>query len=161
MSNEGVVINASPLITLFRANLQILLPMLFSELLVPEDVWNEVVNPGYRDTVARALPESNWARKVAVTIDPKVRLWNLGLGETAVLSLAMSTSGMIAIVDDKAARRCARVMRIRTIGTAGVILLAKRKGYIESVEVALGQLREAGLWLSERLVSRLVAEVDH
>ena len=47
MPIDRVVINASPLITLFRAGLQPLLPKLFPELLVPESVWNEVVSQAH------------------------------------------------------------------------------------------------------------------
>ncbi|MEE4376335.1 MAG: DUF3368 domain-containing protein [Candidatus Competibacteraceae bacterium] len=160
MSIDGVVINASPLIALFRANLQSVLPRLFSELLVPTDVWKEVVNRTHDDPATRALPQSPWAKQVPVSIDPRIRLWNLGAGETAVLSLALSKPGGLAIVDDRAARRCAHVMEITTIGTAGVIVLAKRKGVIASVEGALRQLQGAGLWLSDGLVSQLAAECD-
>ena len=41
---EKVFVNASPLISLFRANLHPLLPRLFPEVLVPDAVWAEVVN---------------------------------------------------------------------------------------------------------------------
>ncbi len=43
MSIERVAVNASPLITLYRANLHSLLPQIFPEILVPEAVWAEVV----------------------------------------------------------------------------------------------------------------------
>ena len=53
MPIDRVVINASPLITLFRSGL---LPQVFPELLVPEPVWNEVVSQTYDDPAARRLP---------------------------------------------------------------------------------------------------------
>lgn len=56
MPIDRVVINASPLITLFRAGLQPLLPKLFPELLVPDSVWNEVVSQAHDDPAARGLP---------------------------------------------------------------------------------------------------------
>jgi predicted nucleic acid-binding protein len=160
MPIDRVVINASPLITLFRAGLHPLLPQLFSELLVPEAVWNEVVSRTYDDPATRGLPQSAWAGKTASTVDPAVAVWNLGAGETAVLSLSLHSPGYTAIVDDRAARRCARVLDVRTIGTAGVIVLARRKGLIASVEDALRQLQGAGLWLSEDLIMALAAESD-
>ncbi|MGD0960025.1 MAG: hypothetical protein ABSB19_09480 [Methylomonas sp.] len=39
---ENVVINASPLITLFRSGQADLLPKLFKTIVVPEAVWKEV-----------------------------------------------------------------------------------------------------------------------
>jgi predicted nucleic acid-binding protein len=144
MPIDRVVINASPLITLFRAGLHPLLPKLFSELLVPEAVWNEVVSQTYDDPATRGLPQSDWAWKTATTVDPAVATWSLGAGETAVLSLSLYSPGYTAIVDDRAARRCARVLGVRTMVAAGIVVFAKRKGLIASVEDALRQLQSSG-----------------
>ncbi|MCF7997116.1 MAG: DUF3368 domain-containing protein [Chromatiaceae bacterium] len=160
MPIDRVVINASPLITLFRSGLHPVLPQLFPELLVPDAVWNEVVSKTYDDPAARGLPTASWARRTAATLDPRVQLWGLGAGETAVLSMAMRKSGCTAIVDDRAARRCARVLSIPLIGTVGVIVLAKRRGFLGSVEEALHRLQSAGLWLSAGLIEKLVDECD-
>jgi predicted nucleic acid-binding protein len=46
---DRVVINASPLIILFRGHLESLLPVLFSEICIPEAVWSEVTGGRYRD----------------------------------------------------------------------------------------------------------------
>jgi predicted nucleic acid-binding protein len=61
-------------------------------------------------------------------------------------------------MDDRAARRCASVFGISAIGTAGVVVLAKRRGLIPSVEQALRQLQVAGLWMSEALITQLAGE---
>jgi predicted nucleic acid-binding protein len=114
MPIDRVVINASPLITLFRAGLHPLLPKLFSELSVPAAVWNEVVSRTYDDPATRGLPQSVWARKTVTTVDPAVTAWSLGAGETAVLSLSVHSLGHRAIVDDRAGRRYARVPGVRT-----------------------------------------------
>ena len=63
MRIERVVINASPLITLFRAGLHPLLPQLFPELVVPTAVWDEVVNITHDDLAARGLPQANWVQQ--------------------------------------------------------------------------------------------------
>lgn len=90
--------------------------------------------------------------------DPVVMAWDAGPGETAVISLARTASDLRAIVDDDYARRCARVMGVKTLGTCGVILLAKRRGIIPCVEPALDALRTAGLWLCDSLVQTILKE---
>jgi predicted nucleic acid-binding protein len=45
MRIEAVVINASPLITLFRSGQADLLPRLFTQIIVPEAVWHPA--PGF------------------------------------------------------------------------------------------------------------------
>ncbi len=158
MSIERVAINASPLITLYRANLHTVLPQIFPEILVPEAVWAEVVNRTHDDPATQGLPGATWAKKTAVANCPEVEAWNLGAGETALLSLAYADKAVKVIMDDRAARRCANVFGISAIGTAGVVVLAKRRGLIPSVEQALRQLQAAGLWVSEALIDQLAAE---
>lgn len=157
MRIERVVINASPLITLFRAGLHPLLPQLFPDLVVPEAVWAEVVNRTYNDPATRGLPEAAWAIKRPAAISPDVTAWGLGAEETAVLSFAQQNRNYTAIVDDRQARRCARVLNIALMGTAAVVVLARRRGLIDSTEDILRRLQGAGLWLSEALIAKLAA----
>lgn len=46
MSVEKIVINASPLILLCKSGLEVLLPQLFSTIIAPEAVWDEVSRGG-------------------------------------------------------------------------------------------------------------------
>ena len=52
MRIDAVVINASPLITLFRSGQADLLPRLFKRIVVPQAVWQEVVQDGWEDAPA-------------------------------------------------------------------------------------------------------------
>ena len=61
-------------------------------------------------------------------------------------------------LDDKAARRCARTLGIQTLGTGGMLVLAKQRGLIESVAAELYNLRRLGLWLSDELVDLFLEE---
>jgi predicted nucleic acid-binding protein len=110
MRIEGVVVNASPLITLFRSEQADLLPRLFSRISIPEAVWQEVVVAGRDDAAARELGAQSWPIRQAVVPSPRVEIWNLGAGQTAVLSYALANSGVRAVVDDADARRCARTL---------------------------------------------------
>lgn len=64
--------------------------------------------------------------------------------------------GYIAILDDRAARRCATVMQIPTMGTGVILILAKQVGLIASIKPSLDALQKAGLYLSERLIQQLL-----
>lgn len=160
MRIERVVINASPLISLFRAGLHPLLAKLFSDLWVPEAVWDEVMSGGHADPAAQGVSQWQSARRINTEVAPQVLTWNLGAGETAVLSHALHHPDHWVLVDDRAARRCAHVLNLRLLGTAGVVVLAKRRGLIESVETELRRLQMAGLWLSEEMIVRLSAAED-
>ncbi len=156
---ERVVVNASPLIILFRGHLESLLPGLFSEIYIPMAVWSEVTGGGYRDESVSGLINAEWAKKLGVpVISPRVAAWDLGIGESEVLSFVGEHPGFRAMVDDKVARRCAKTLGIRTLGTGGMLVLAKRRGLIESVSDALATLRAVGLWMSDELVDLFLEE---
>jgi predicted nucleic acid-binding protein len=145
------VINASPLITLFPSGQADLLPRLFKRIIVPDAVWSEVVNER-GDAAAHGLLSQTWAIREKVTISPRVQAWNLGSGETAVLSHALMNPPIRAVIDDMDARRCAQALGIALFGTGGILLLAKRRGLLESVNDGLIRLRNAGLWLSDDII---------
>jgi predicted nucleic acid-binding protein len=44
---------------------------------------------------------------------------------------------------------------ITTIGTGGLLILAKKRGIIPNISPGIQALRDAGLWLSDSLVSLL------
>lgn len=159
-SIKRVVINASPLIALCRSQLHTLLPQVFESIYVPAEVWQEVVNGGKEDAATRLVPTLDWLKRlppVEVALD--IQRWNLGAGESAVMHYARELSVDRAILDDAAARRCARSINVAMTGTCGVIVLAKRRGILPKAEPAFRQLQAAGLWLSEELITALLKEV--
>ena len=77
-STKRVVINASPLITLCRSQLHVLLPQLFDAVYVPDAVWQEVVNGGKDDAAARIVPTLDWLQRlppVEVALDIQRGIW--------------------------------------------------------------------------------------
>lgn len=83
---------------------------------------------------------------------PKVAAWDLGSGESAVLSWAYENAAWTAIIDDLAARRCARALNIANTGTVGVLLAAKHEGIIPQVSSLLDELVRAGLRINDELI---------
>jgi predicted nucleic acid-binding protein len=153
---QKVVINTSPLIVLFKSQLSDLLPQLFTEIIVPGAVWDEIVEAGKTDAASRQLPTVSWAQRVNLTtVSPVITAWGLDPGESEVLSFVWVNSGYRAIIDDAAARRVARTLSIPVLGTAGILLLAKQKGIIPSISDPIQALKNAGLWLSNDLVNFL------
>lgn len=125
MRIERVAVNASPLIALFQSGQAELLPQLFDDIFVPEAVWREVTETEHEDVAAAGLRSAPWAKRAAVSISPRIESWNLGEGESAVLSVALNEQDCRALVDDRAARRCAKTLAVRTLGTGGLLILAK------------------------------------
>lgn len=90
---DTVVINASPLIVLFKSQLGYLLPQLFTEILVPTGVWNEVVTSSTNDAASQQLPTVAWARLVEVsTVSPAIVAWNSGFRRIRSFKLCFESS---------------------------------------------------------------------
>jgi predicted nucleic acid-binding protein len=106
----------------------------------------------YNDAASIGLKHKTWPSREMVVISQRVQAWNLGKGETDVLSYALAYPPIRAVIDDMDARRCAQSLGISFFGTGGVLLLAKRRGLLISVAEGLNKLRDAGLWLSDDLV---------
>ena len=117
MPVEKIVLNASPLILLCNSDLAFVLPALFPEIVVPEAVWQEIVNGSQLDQAAQMLPKLAWLKQEPVTPVPDVIRWDLGSGETEVLSFAVQHNRYTPVLDDMQAKKCARSLGVPTIGT--------------------------------------------
>lgn len=149
---KQTIINSSPLIVLFKSKQADLLPQLFEEILVPESVWDEITKTSQNDAAAQQLPTVSWIQRVqGIIIAPEVAAWDLGAGESSVLSFSLNYPNYAAIVDDRAAKKCAQSLGIITLGTGSILLLAKRRGLIDAVTPRLEALKNTGLWLSDRI----------
>jgi predicted nucleic acid-binding protein len=123
-----------------------LLQALCAQLVIPTAVVTEVCAEPHRDAAQDWLRNQAQAntRDVGPT-DSLITTWDLGLGESKVLTWARDHPGYEAILDDRAARNCAIALDIPVRGTLGVILLAKREGLLSHARPVFSRLQEAGL----------------
>lgn len=157
------VVNASPLISLGHIGQLGLLSSLAQEVVVVPAVVTEVLHAADAASAAltAALSASQLHQVKAVEPDSTIALWGLGAGETEVLSFARHhlAQDYEVVLDDRAARQCARSFNIRTRGTLGIVLLAKRHGLIPSAAAVIESLQMAGLFLSPTIVAQALALV--
>jgi predicted nucleic acid-binding protein len=88
-----------------------------------------------------------------------VLVWDLGAGESSVLTIALTDPQCEAILDDRDARRCAQALRIAVRGTFGLVILAKQIGSLPLARPVVEQLRRSGLFLSDQLADQALALV--
>lgn len=152
MANR-IITDSSPLIVLLKSDLDYILPKLFEEIIVPESVWQEVLAGKANDIVKQKLPFLSWIKQdSATTSNEIIESFNLGKGETAALNLALTISDARVMLDDFAARKCAKSLGIPFLGTGGALILAKQKGLISSVSETITRVQKEGLWLSNEII---------
>ena len=154
---ERWVVNASPLILLSKIEHQHLLSQLANEVVVPDAVSKEI-EAGPHDDAARLFLSTALQTVVPVTNDPTVLAWDLGAGETAVLSFARQNPGWRAVIDDGAARRCATAMGVPIIGTLGIILRARKANLIPNAGTPLRLLLQHGFRLDDTVIRKALWE---
>lgn len=156
MPIRRVIMNASPIICMMKAGITGILPLLFKDIVVPEEVKREILVKGGTTLKSEVSASYQWLRPVNdIVIAPQVASWDLGQGESAVISFALENPDFWAVIDDREARRCATALHCRHTGTLGIIVLAKRRGIIPSIRAYIERLKEAGLWLSDELIDQV------
>lgn len=147
------VVNASPLILLGKIDQLHLLPKLADQMVIPHEVVIEI-GVGPPDDPARLWLESEGQIYTVgpTPFDLRVLAWDLGHGETAVISRALREPDVLCVLDDRAARDCARLFGAQVKGTLGVLLCAKNAGLLPAVRPAIDALRRSGAQLHESVV---------
>jgi predicted nucleic acid-binding protein len=162
-----IVSDSSPLIYLAALDDFELLRMFFSEISIPQGVFEEVVIGGAQFPVAREVvaAQGRWihVRSLEDASKPEeFRKAGLDAGESEALALALECRPDALLLDDSDAVHRAVKLGLNVIRTAGVYRLAKQRGLITAVAPKLDELRKVGFWLRDdhyRAVLKSVGEL--
>lgn len=161
MRIDSVVVNSSPLICLCKSGLSSILFDLFKEIIVPDKVYREITAKDNDMQIFQYLFTSSQIKIGSDIIVPaSITSWDLGEGESSVLSFAIEHPDYWAVIDDREARRCAKTMGCHYTGTVGVIVLARKRKLIPSMRECLLKLQNAGLWMSEDFIAEICQKFD-
>jgi predicted nucleic acid-binding protein len=78
-------------------------------------------------------------------------LYNLDLGESEAIALAEGIEVVQLLIDEKRGRRVALARKTPIIGTVGILLLAKRRGLLDSIKDILDEMQVQGTRISAQL----------
>ena len=106
------------------------------------------------------LPEWIQVQALSQPAGVQVARAALGEGESEAIAVALAHSVDLVLLDDKAARRLAVTLRLRVIGTLGLLLRAKEAGLIDAVRPRLEALRTLPFHISPRLLETVLAEAN-
>lgn len=152
------VTNSSPVIFLSKLGRLDLLRISTEKVLIPDEVVEEIER--YDDVAAadlrRALGQWLEQRPVKHSSSLSTLRAELGAGEAAAITLAQEMSAERVVLDDLDARRWALRLDLRVTGTVGLLLAAKLKGRIPSLESELERLEELGFWISQPLLEAVL-----
>ncbi len=155
------VVNSSPLIFLAKINRLDLLNKLFDEVIIPKAVYEEAVLNGKRDKT-EIIKNLNWIKVEEVKNRRLINfLMNfIDYGESEVIAYAVENNIDLVVLDDKDARKIAREFDLKVIGTLGILIISKKKGYINELKPIIENLVGNNFRISEKLLRRILEEVN-
>lgn len=77
-------------------------------------------------------------------------------GEAETIILANEIDADLTIIDETLGRFHAKNASLKITGTLGILLKAKSSGYIEKIKPLFYQLKDRGIWLSDKLINRVL-----
>lgn len=152
-----VIVNTSPLQYLHQVGQLDLFTKLFGRIIIPHAVATELAM-GRCIGISLPTPEAvQWIDQSSPASPVGGLLsWELGAGESAVLSLAIEHPGSWVVLDDKLARQAAVHLNIPLLGTAGILLRAKDAKHIQAVRPILDQLTALGFRLTPQTMRNIL-----
>jgi len=147
-----VISNSSPLIALTQIGRLDLLRRLYTRISIPPAVAREV------EPTATKLPGWVLVRKLAHPLQPITVSGSIGPGEREVISLGLELGGALLIVDEQPARRLATSLGLRVIGTVGLLMAGKERGFLAKIRPELDRLLAVRFFMDQDLYDRVIAQ---
>jgi len=152
--NGKVICNTGPIVALSMIGRIDILRDLFELVTVPEAVHMEILEGGTTNAGLAGYRKVNWIKvgTLSKPVDLLLRT-SLDFGEAAVIELARELSVNLVLVDERKARKIARtIYGLHVIGSARVLVEAKRHGLLDNVGAALQAMRNGGYWIGDSIV---------
>ncbi len=165
-STQNLVINdvcliadSSPLIALAGVNRLNLLFRLYSRVIAPSAVITEILAGGQNASGRDFLDRASWLEHWTLEQTTELISVALGPGETEAIQLAKQLPNSRLLLDDHRARRVAEDLNLEIIGSAGILVQAKRKMLIREVVPILRNMKKNGYYIGDRVIQRAAQAV--
>ena len=147
-----LVADSSALIALAVCDSLNLLDLLFTEVKVPRAVFVEVSKKSKKeaDSLAHYLED----KIIDVEIDRNyiIKEGTIEIGELEAMTLYKQLAANWLLIDDRRAWKIAELNQIKIIGSLGVLLLGKKKGYLTTIKSKIDILKNSDIFFSEELL---------
>lgn len=147
------VINTSPLLYLHQVGQLDVLPKLYSQIIAPIAVEQELAVGQASNINVPELSRLNWLQVQAVEPAAVPNVIDLGRGEAEVIALGLENPDSLLILDDQLGRKIAKFYKLRYTGTLGVLVKAKQSGYLEAIAPVITDLKKQGMWLTDEIIA--------
>jgi predicted nucleic acid-binding protein len=151
-----VVSNTSPLTSLAAIGEFHLLEILYEQIRIPDEVWNELNAEGVQWPGSLQTSQASWIVRHRVSNQALVTALerDLDRGEAEAIALAVELNADLLLIDEKEGRRAAQRLGLRVTGVIGLLVEAKSQAKISQIRPRLDRLRyDAGFFITDSLYS--------
>jgi len=153
------IVNTSPLQYLHQLECLWILEKFCAQIQVPTAVYDEIQR-GIEDGVN--LPDLDTLAWVSVTQPTQIGFFpvmgRLGRGELEVIALGLENQDSILVLDDGLARRHAKRLGLSIKGTLGLLLEAKKRGWIPELTSQFHRLIELGFRIAPQTIQHILVQ---
>lgn len=128
-----VVSDTTPIHYLILIDREFILPALFGEVLVPEEVLREMCHPN-APLIVREWAESTPAWVVSRSASTSQFIEGLDVGENAAINIALEINAGAVLMDDRRGIREATKLGLRSLTTFALLEQASKAGLIDFAE---------------------------
>lgn len=137
--SENAVSNSACLIALGRIGRLDLLSKSFETVNIPPAVQSEL-GRNIKWLIVKSVQNKAVVNSLKTQLDD---------GESEAIALAMELGDVFIVLDDKKARRIAKQLGLKVIGTVGLLLRAKKKCIVTEIKPILDALQEVDFRISD------------
>lgn len=157
-----IVSDTSPLNGLAIVGYLSLLQQLYGRVLIPPAVMNELRRGGEEDPRITAVLSLDWIEVRQPSsyqlIESLQTDRNLDRGESEAIALGLELGTEELLIDERLGRREAVRLGLSITGLLGVLLVAKRRGFVTAIRPIVDALiAEANFRVSDRLYAEVLA----
>lgn len=141
---KKVFVDTSTLIILSKINQLELLRLLYGNVYITLEVKLEF-----------RLPIPDWIIEEYADYDSDFN-FGIGQGETSILNLAIRNNNSFLIIDELKARKVASNLNLKFTGAIGILIIAKRHGYIHEIKPILDSIMKTNFRISKELYIQIL-----
>ncbi len=153
-----VVADTGAIISLIHINRLSLIEQVLGEFFIPYAVWEELNKYDYpefdKDQVSKL-------REKTIEIGTTNHLsMIMDLGESEAVILYEELKADFLLIDDSKARKVAESLNLNCLGSLGLLLKAKEKGYVQELKSYFEKWLKVGRHFSKPLLNEILEKVD-
>lgn len=151
-----IIGDSSALIALSVIDKLELLERLYENLFVPQAVYDEVTQLGK----AQSDKLKEFLKNRVKIVDLNLSKLGLGIGELEAITLYKELDADVLLIDDNRAKKYAMINDVKVIGSLGILIKAKEEGYIEKIKPLLEKIMLSEVYISDKLVRKVLDICD-